>query len=123
MAVPDGGARIEAERRATPRRSSAATIWLPQAILRPGLDVRVVNLSAGGALVHSGSRLRPGTSTELQLFSDRRRRAVRAVIGRCRVARLQPLVYEAALCFEEPFDPGEKSHADDMIGLTRDESP
>jgi hypothetical protein len=93
------------ERRAAPRRSPAATIWLPQALLRPGLEVRVLNLSTGGALVHTGSRLRPGGATELQLFSDRRRRAIRATIGRCRVARLEPLVYEAALCFDEPFDP------------------
>jgi hypothetical protein len=99
MAVP--------ERRAAPRRPPATTVWLPQAMLRPGLEVCVVNLSAGGALVHCASRLRPGSTTELQLFGDRRRRAVSAVISRCRIARLQPLVYEAALRFRDPFGDGE----------------
>jgi hypothetical protein len=92
------------DRRAAPRRPPATTAWLPQANVRPGLEVCVVNLSAGGALLHCASPLRPGSLTELQLFAGRRRRAVAAVVGRCRVARLQPLVYEAALRFCDPLE-------------------
>lgn len=78
---------------------------LPHGILRPGHDVRVVNLSAGGALVECGARLRPDASTELHILHGRLRLSVRARVCRCRIARLDPLVYEAALRFEGLFDP------------------
>ena len=66
--------------------------------------MRVLNLAPGGALVECGTRLRPGASTELQVFRSRMRILRRAYISRCRVSRLAPLVYEAALRFDEPLD-------------------
>jgi hypothetical protein len=72
-------------------------------IVRPGHDVRVLNLARGGVLVECGARLCPGTSTELQMFRGGMRVMLRACISRCRVTRLAPLVYEAALRFEQPL--------------------
>jgi hypothetical protein len=88
------------DRRSAPRLSPDRTSWLEIAILRPGKEVRVVNLSRGGALVESPTRILPGSRTELQLVGERRRR-VRGHIGRCVVSALNPVCYQAALIFEE----------------------
>lgn len=72
------------------------------AVLRPGLAVAVVELSAGGALVESAAPVRPGATTELGLDGvDGRRRAVRAHVVRCWVTALDPLRYRCAVRFEQ----------------------
>lgn len=92
------------ERRSAPRLLPLPAGYQRHGIVRPGHDVCVLNLAPGGALVECGSRLRPGASTELQVFRGRARLSLRADISRCRVSRLTPLVYEAALCFDAPLD-------------------
>jgi hypothetical protein len=93
------------ERRAAPRRTAAAYGLEYHGQLRPGTPVRVVNLSACGALVESALPCRPGSSTELQLESPdgRRRRAAGAVL-RCWVASLAPLRYRSAVSFHADAD-------------------
>ncbi|MFN2446081.1 MAG: PilZ domain-containing protein [Vicinamibacterales bacterium] len=91
------------DRRHAPRVPPRVANVQSHGIVRPGHDVHVLNLASGGALVECGARLRPGSHTELQVVRDGTRVALRAVITRCRVARLAPLVYEAALCFEQPL--------------------
>ena len=76
--------------------------WHHEAILRPGHDVEVVNVSAGGALLRSTSRLKPGMPSELHL-QGQTRRSVRGRIARARVISLAPLRYEAALIFDTPL--------------------
>lgn len=72
-------------------------------MLRPGQEVVVLNLSRGGALVESPTRLAPGARTELQLFGDLRR-AVRGRVERCRVSSLGPLRYEGAIVFDHALE-------------------
>jgi hypothetical protein len=72
-------------------------------MLRPGRDVVVVNLSRGGALVESPTRLAPGTRTELQLFGELKC-TVRGRVERCRVSRLEPLRYEGAIVFDDSLE-------------------
>ncbi len=62
----------------------------------------MVNVSEGGALVESPTRLTPGARAELQLFGGTRWH-VRGRVERCRVAGLEPLRYEGAIVFDEPL--------------------
>ena len=63
----------------------------------------MVNLSAGGALVESPTRLAPGARTELHLFGSPRC-SVAGRVERCRVLRLEPLRYEGAIAFDVLLD-------------------
>ena len=81
------------------------TPWAELALLRPGQDVRVINVSRGGALLESGTRMKPGARTELQLFGATRR-SLRGRIDRCRVSGLDPLRYQGVVVFDERLDIG-----------------
>jgi hypothetical protein len=87
------------ERRVGARIPPEHTRWQSLALLRPGQEVVLVNVSPGGALVESPTRLAPGARTELQLFG-RPRLSIRGRLERCRVSRLEPLRYEGAIVFE-----------------------
>jgi len=91
------------DRRAETRRRPHETPWLDVALLRPGQEVVVVNLSSHGALLESARRMRPGMRTELQLVGPRSRCVLPARVLRCVVAQLEPLRYRGALAFEEPL--------------------
>jgi hypothetical protein len=91
------------DRRRTRRVQPDRTPWLAVALLRPGQEVVLLDLSAGGARLESRARMNPGTRTELQLCGAERRN-LRGHIGRCRVSRLDPVRYEGAFVFEERLD-------------------
>jgi len=92
------------ERRRALRLPPLPAGYQSQAIVRPGHYVHLLNLASGGALVEGHSRLRPGAFTELQVFRGQARLSLPASISRCRVSRLAPLMYEAALRFDVPLD-------------------
>lgn len=96
-----------AERRRAERVPPGAMGWRPEALLRPGLPVVLVNISAAGALVESTGRLRPGAPTELQLSCAGRRRMVRGRLARCEVVALDPVRYQGAIAFDGPLDASE----------------
>jgi hypothetical protein len=75
------------------------------ALLRPGREVRLINISESGALVRSHTRVNLRGSAELQLFGSVRLH-ITGRIQRCRVASLAPLSYEAAIVFDEPLPIG-----------------
>ena len=70
--------------------------------IRPGHDVSVVDVSAGGALVESERRLMPGSPVELHVRSAHRSEIVRGHIVRCAVARLRAnaICYRGAIAFD-----------------------
>ena len=75
-----------------------------RATLRPGCPVRLVDLSAGGALVEAARPLRPGAHVHLQLVTGARTFALAARVLRCAVWSLDPydgVTYRGALMFEE----------------------
>jgi hypothetical protein len=88
------------ERRRGPRLPPEQTDWRDLAVLRPGQEVRVVNIGPLGALVESGSRLRPGHRVELHLTARSARVAITGRMERCEVARLAPLRYRGAIVFD-----------------------
>jgi hypothetical protein len=93
-----------AERRQVRRVRAEEAGWHEEAVLRPGLLVRIVNISAGGVLLESPARLRPGRRAELQLTSsagDVRPLCV-GRITRCAVTGISPMVFLGAVHFEQP---------------------
>jgi len=84
------------------RRHARPEQWIVSARIRPGHDVSVVDVSAGGALVESERRLLPGSTVELHLRCARRSEIVRGHIVRCAVARLRAnaICFRGAIAFD-----------------------
>ena len=96
------------ERRSWRRRGREDCHWLSQARLRHGLELRVLNLGPGGALVEAPARLLPGSRVELHLTAPGWGWCAGARVLRCQVAALLPehgVRYRAALQFERPMEP------------------
>ena len=91
------------ERRAARRDAIADTRWDAQAILRPGVSVRLLNISTQAVLLESSRWLRPGTRTELQLAAGSVRTSVPARLDRRYVVGLEPLRYRGVLIFDTPL--------------------
>ena len=94
-----------AERRKARRVSAEEAGWQEEAVLRPGLLVRIVNLSAMGVLLESPARLRPGRRVEVQLTSSAgdARPLCDGRITRCAVTGISPMVFRGAVLFELPL--------------------
>ncbi len=87
-----------ADVRVPPHRPEAT-----RATLRPGCEVRLVDVSASGALVQAARPLRPGARVLLQLAIDDRNVSLSAHVLRCAVWALDALAgatYRGALKFE-----------------------
>jgi hypothetical protein len=70
--------------------------------VRPGHRARLIDVSAGGALIETGHRLLPGTSVELQVETGTRKANVRGHVVRCAVVRVRPtwVCYRGAIAFD-----------------------
>lgn len=97
---------IAAERRRDQRIEPAQTWWRPDAVLRPGQSVRLLNICPCGALVESGAQLRPGARADLQLARLKARHTIRGRLERCHVAALDPLRYRGVIVFDESVELG-----------------
>ena len=94
------------ERRLSPRKGRTDCAWLVAARLRPGRDVRVLDVSSGGALVEASVRLMPGASIVLHLVGVRSHHTIRGTVLRCYVSaidRSTGVRYRAALGFDQRF--------------------
>lgn len=90
------------DRRRALRRPPDVAGWSGDAVLRPGLVVRIVNIGPFGALVESRARMVPGRIAELQLIAagTEQKEVVIGRIERCQVIGLQPLSFRGAIAFE-----------------------
>lgn len=70
--------------------------------VRPGHRARVIDVSAGGALIETSLRLLPGTAVELQVDTGTNRASVRGRVVRCAVVRVRPtwVCYRGAIAFD-----------------------
>lgn len=95
------------DRRRARRTGADDEGWREEAVLRPGLLVRIVNIGPYGALIECQARLRPGRSAELQLVTARteRKQIVTGRVERCRVVRLDPLLFHGAIAFDGVLGP------------------
>lgn len=89
------------ERRSERRRNAPSVSCHPDAVLRPGQAVILVNINSRAALVESDARLRPGAQTELQLAMQGRRTSIKGKLDRCHVSALEPLRYRGVLLFDD----------------------
>jgi hypothetical protein len=106
------------ERRSWPRKTSDQCAWLVAARLRPGRDVKLLDLSKGGALVEGAVRLMPGASIVLHLVGVGCHHTIRGTVLRCFVSALDHssgVRYRAGLAFDQSFpvpDDGEGNRGD-----------
>ena len=70
--------------------------------VRPGHRAKIVDVSAGGALIETNHRLLPGTSVELQVETSSHRTNVRGRVLRCAIVLVRPswLCYRGAIGFD-----------------------
>jgi hypothetical protein len=95
------------DRRRAPRRLPPQAGVADVAVLRPGVSVSVITISALGALTESLAPVRPGVRTELALEGiDGRRRLVNVWVLRCWVEAIDPLCYRSVVCFDDPLPVG-----------------
>lgn len=94
------------ERRSEPRRSAEA-LGMPQATLRPGCPVEVVDLSSQGIQVQSVRPLRPDSLVQARVVVGEQSVTIRAIVLRCSVWSVEPeaVTYRAGLRFEELCPP------------------
>ena len=105
------------ERRRHVRRPAAELVGLQAARLRPGLGAVLIDLSPGGALVETATRLRPGTKTVLQLTANDADLRVSGEVVRAWVSAIVPergILYRGALRFDRAAElpaswPGQES--------------
>jgi hypothetical protein len=91
------------ERRQTPRWSHADEHGIVTVRVRSGHRAALVDVSAGGALVETTSRLLPGARIDLLVEGETRRTTCPGRVLRCAVVRLRPTVvcYQAAIAFDQ----------------------
>ena len=70
--------------------------------VRPGHRARLIDVSAGGALIETSHRLLPGTSVELQVETGTHRTNVRGRVLRCAMFEVRPswVCYRGAIGFD-----------------------
>jgi PilZ domain len=71
-------------------------------LIRPGHRARLVDVSAGGALIETHYRLLPGSVVELHMEARKGRTTVRGRVTRCAVVRVHPrsMCYRGAIAFD-----------------------
>jgi PilZ domain len=75
--------------------------------VRPGHRVRIVDVSAGGALLEAARPLRPGSHVEVQFERAHARVRMAGRVVRCGVTAIDPeagLTYRAGVAFNETFE-------------------
>jgi len=120
MRTPHGERRHSA--RVPPEQAGVAAVGL----LRPGLDVRIMNISRGGALVSSPGPLRPDAQADLLVRSDEGQYALHGRIAHCWVAALTPLCFLSRVVFDgetgrvPDLQPAATAHAGEIVIDLRD---
>jgi PilZ domain len=90
------------ERRGLRRLEALEEHGIVSACVRPGHRARLIDVSAGGALIETSHRLLPGTSVELQVETGTDRASIRGQVLRCAVVRVRPtwVCYRSAVAFD-----------------------
>ena len=91
-----------AERRLMPRLRREEEHRIVSARVRSGHRVRLIDVSAGGALIEANYRLLPGSIVELTMETPTAHANVRGRVLRSSVANVRPsfVCYRGAICFD-----------------------
>lgn len=98
--------RPTSDRRRSERLTPDQTRWAEAARLRPGFDVKVLDIGPRGVLIEAPTRLHIGSHAELTLFATdaATRLDLLGTVRRCQVSSLNPITYRGALEFQQPID-------------------
>jgi PilZ domain len=90
------------DRRAARRHEHLESHGIVSARVKPGHRARVVDVSAGGALIETSHRLMPGAQVELQVESRTRKVSIGGRVLRAFVVRVFPtfVCYRGAIGFD-----------------------
>jgi len=90
------------DRRTARRLDAFEEHRIVSASVRNGDRARLIDVSAGGALIETSQRLLPGSAVELQVDKGADRATVRGRVLRCAVVRLRPtwVCYRGAIAFD-----------------------
>jgi hypothetical protein len=90
------------DRRREPRRCGFEEHGVHYARVRPGIDVRLLDVSAEGAAIETAYQLLPGRRLILQLTFANGAVAIRSCVSRCTVshASAERVAYRGGLVFE-----------------------
>ena len=90
------------DRRQTRRHLDADEHGVVSARVRPGHRAKVIDMSAGGALIETTHRLLPGTPVELHVETRSHQTNVRGRVLRCAIVLVRPswLCYRGAIGFD-----------------------
>ena len=93
---------VPSERRQARRRHDADDHGIVSTRVRPGHRAKVIDVSAGGALIETTHRLLPGTSVELHVETRSHRTNVRGRVLRCAIVLVRPswVCYRGAIAFD-----------------------
>jgi hypothetical protein len=96
------GAGEAPDRRSARRREAFEEHRIVSTCVRPGHQARLIDVSAGGALIETSHRLLPGAPVELQVETGTDRASVRGRVLRCAVVRVRPtwVCYRGAIAFD-----------------------
>jgi hypothetical protein len=92
--------RSRGDRRRSARLQPEQVGFSCEALLRPTLGVRIMNISRRGALVASAGPLRPEAAADLLLRSEEGQYAMHGRVAHCWVDSLAPLRFLSRVVFE-----------------------
>lgn len=94
---------LRTDRRQMRRHHHVGEHGIVSARVKPGHRARLIDVSAGGALIETHHRLLPGTSVELHMETETRRVSVRSRVLRCAIVRVRAasVCYQGALGFDQ----------------------
>jgi PilZ domain len=93
---------VPSERRQALRRHDTDDHGIVSTRVRPGHRAKLIDVSAGGALIETTHRLLPGASVELHVETRSHRTNVRGRVLRCAIVLVRPswVCYRGAIVFD-----------------------
>ena len=105
------------DRRLTRRHADSDAHEIVSTRVRPGHRAKLIDVSAGGALIETTHRLLPGSSIELHVETRSHRTNVRGRVLRCAIVLVRPswVCYRGAIGFDRhlPWLLDDSDHARD----------
>lgn len=94
--------RLATDRRLMRRHTDSGDHGIVSTRVRPGHRAKMIDVSAGGALIETTHRVLPGTSVELHVETRSHRTNVRGQVLRCAIVLVRPswVCYRAAIGFD-----------------------
>jgi hypothetical protein len=105
LALPNNSKRSGRDRRTSPRCPPSSIPSLKSARLSDGTELNLINISRGGALIESESRMIPGLTICIRMVAADALLMIRGRILRSKAKQIRgsTIVYQSAIAFDEDF--------------------